>query len=186
MDVLEAIQTRRSIKVFTDRPITREEIESLLEAAVLAPNHRLTEPWGFLVLGERAKRAYATVLAGRKARRAADAEAAAAVHERVVRKTVAVPAIIAVTMRLAEDPEVREEDYAATYMAVQNLLLAATARGLGTHVKTGAVMEDPEFRTALDVPSDQRVVALVFVGVPAEVPARKARTPATERTRWLP
>lgn len=185
MDVFEAIGARRSIKRFTGRPVTRGEVERLLDAAVLAPSHRMTEPWGFVVLGAESKGAYARVSARRKAGRVEDPAAREAVREKVLREMMAVPAVVAVTMRLDEDPEVREEDYAATYMGVQNLLLAAVALGLGTHVKTGAVMDDPELRDALAVPSDRRVVALVHVGEPAELPAPKARTPAAEKTTWL-
>lgn len=186
MDALDAIRARRSIKKFTPGPVAREEIERLIEAAVLAPNHRLTEPWGFLVLGEESKSAYARVVAGRKARRVEDPEAAAAVREKVLRETVAVPVVIAVTSRLDENPEVREEDYAATYMAIENLVLAAAARGLGTHIKTGAFMEDPELRDALAVEPGQRIVSLVFLGEPEEVPTQRPRTPGREKTRWLP
>lgn len=185
MDVFEAIESRRSTKAFTDREITREEIERLLETVVHAPNHRMTEPWGFLVLGEEAKRAYGQVLGGRRARRIEDPEAAKAVLEKTVRRMESVPVIIAVTTRLDENPEIREEDYAATYMGIQNLLLAATAQGLGTHVKTGAVMDDPALREALGVPEDRRIVALIDLGEPAETPDAKPRTPATRLTEWL-
>ena len=69
MDVFEAIAERRSVKEFTARELEREEIESLLEAVVWAPNHRLTEPWRFYVLGPDARRAYGAALGARKAKR---------------------------------------------------------------------------------------------------------------------
>lgn len=183
--VMDAIRERRSIKAFTDRPVDRADVEALLEAAVLAPNHRMTEPWRFLVLGPRARRAYAETLAARKARKVDDAEAAAAVREKVLRGHASVPCMIAVTMRLDEDAEIREEDYAACYMAVENMALAAVARGLGTQIKSGAVMADPALREAFSVPASRRVVCIVFVGEPAELPETKGRVPASERTRWL-
>ena len=65
---------------------------------------------------------------------------------------------------LAEDPEIREEDYAAGMMAVQNIALAAAALGLGTHIKTGAVMQDPAARAAIGVGEGQRVIAMLNVG----------------------
>jgi nitroreductase len=49
MQTIDAITARRSVKRFTNRPIRRDEIEPLLELAVLAPNHRLTEPWRFYI-----------------------------------------------------------------------------------------------------------------------------------------
>lgn len=184
VDVLEAIEQRRSIKSFTDRTVTRAEIEALLAAATLAPNHRMTEPWRFYVLGAEARRAYGDVLGARKARRVEDPEAAAAVRAKVAAEHAALPAAIAVAMTVSDDAERLREDYAATWMAVGNLSLAAVARGLGTHIKTGAVMDDPAARTAIGVPDDQRVVAFLYVGEPATLPDAKARTPASDVTVW--
>lgn len=186
MDALEAIRTRRSIKHFTERPVGHGEIESLLDVAVHAPNHRMTQPWRFRVLGPKARRAYGEALGARKAKRVEDPEAARAVAEKVADGEAALPAMIAVTTTLDENPEIREEDYAATMMVVQNLCLAAHATGLGTHVKSGAVMDDPRARAAVGVPEDERIVAVVQLGEPAEVPAAKPRRPAEEVTVWMP
>ena len=49
-DITEVIRTRRNIKEFTDKSISRSEIETLLELATWAPNHRNTEPWRFVVV----------------------------------------------------------------------------------------------------------------------------------------
>src|SRR4051812_15996616 len=108
MDVFEAIQTRRSIKKFTNREVTRAEIERLLEAAALAPNHKLTQPWEFVVLGPAARRAYGDVLGGRKAKKLEDPEAARLVRQKVADEHAALPAMIALTMPLDENPETRE------------------------------------------------------------------------------
>jgi nitroreductase len=185
-DVLEAIAQRRSIKRFTDRAVTREEIERLLAAAALAPNHRMTQPWRFYVLGPEARRAYGAALGDRKARRMEDAEAGRMVRDKVAGEHAAVPAMIAVAMREDENPEIRTEDYAAVMMAVQNIGLAAVALGLGTHIKTGAVMDDPAARAAAGVPDGEKIVAVVNVGEPAEVPSPKPRDDAASHTTWLP
>jgi nitroreductase len=186
MDILEAIHNRRSIRQFTDRPVSREEIEPLLSAAVAAPNHRMTQPWRFYVLGPAARRAYGAVLGARKAKKIEDPAAAQALIDKVSASEAALPAMLAVSMMLDDNLETREEDYAATMMAVQNLLLAAQASGLGTHLKTGAVMNDPRTRTALGVPEGERVVATIQLGEPAETPEAKMRRPASEFTTWLP
>lgn len=185
MNVLDAIRQRRSIKRFTERRVTRAEVERVLEAAVLAPNHKLTQPWRFYVLGAEARAAYGRVLGGRKAKKVEDPAAAQQVVEKVEREHAALPAMIVAAMRVDEDPERREEDYAATMMAVQNLALAAVELGLGTHIKTGGVMADPAARAAAGVAADERIVAIVNLGEPAEVPAPKERAPAADRTRWL-
>jgi nitroreductase len=186
MDLFEAIRTRRSITQFTSRPIGREEIERLLETAVLGPNHRMTQPWRFYVLGPTARRAYGEAVGARKARRFEDPEVARAVAEKVAAAEAAMPATIAVSMTLHENPETREEDYAATMMGVQNLLLAACAMGLGAHLKTGAVMTDPRARAAVGVPEGERLVAIIQLGEPAAAGEAKVRRPAAEVTTWVP
>jgi len=182
----DAIRQRRSVKRFTDRLVTREEIERLLDAAVLAPNHRLTTPWRFYVLGPEARYAYGLALGDRKARKLDDPEKARTLRETIAAEHRALPAMIAVAVVPNENPEVAEEDYAAAMMAVQNIALAAVELGLGTHLKTGTVMNDPTARAAMGVADGQRVVATVNVGEPAEAPPPKPRTPSSELTVWVP
>jgi nitroreductase len=182
----QLIFSRRSIKSFTDRAITRDDIETLLAAAAQAPNHRMTQPWRFYVLGPEARRGYGAALGARKAKRVEEPDAARAVVEKVVEAHEALPAMIVVAVTLDDDPEIREEDYAATFMGVQNLALAAEARGLGTHLKTGAVMDDPRARAAVGLPDEQRIVAVIEIGEPAAVPDPKPRAPAADLTTWVP
>jgi nitroreductase len=184
MQVDEAIRSRRSIKRFTQRPITRNEIEALLDAATYAPNHHLTQPWRFYVLGEESRRQYGHALGSRKAKKLEDAAAAEAVRTKVADEHKSLPAMIVVAMTKDENAEKREEDYAAVMMAVQNLSLTATAMGLGTHIKTGAIMDDPAARAAAGVAEGERIVAVINVGEPAEVPAARERAPAAQFTTW--
>lgn len=186
MPIPDIITQRRTIKRFTDRVVTREEIETVLAAAALAPNHRLTQPWRFHVLGPEARHAYGLALGARKARKLTDPEAARSLCDTVAAEHRALPGMLAVALVPHEDPEIREEDYAATMMAVQNLTLAAVSLGLGTHLKTGAVMADPAARAAVGLPDDQRIVVIVNLGEPAEVPPPKPRRPSTELTSWAP
>ncbi len=186
MRASEAIRERRSIKRFTDRPISREEIETLLSAATLAPNHRLTQPWRFYVLGPEARYAYGLALGERKARKLEDPEAARAVRETVAQEHRALPCMIAVAVVNSENPEIRDEDYAATMMAVQNMALTAVELGLGTHLKTGGVMGDAAARAAAGLPDGERIVAVVNVGEPADVPPPKSRQTASTFTTWVP
>lgn len=185
MTVEQAIRARHSVKHFSDRPVTRDEVEALLELAVQAPNHRMTEPWHFLVAGAEAKHALARVLGRRKSSKVSDPEAARLVREKVERNTMALPALVVVTIDQSENPEIREEDFAAAWMAIQNIALAAVERGLGTHIKTGAVMDDPELRDAWRIPAERRVIAMLELGEPAVEPRTTEREPATGRTTWL-
>ena len=185
MNVTDAIAQRRSIKTFQDRPVTRDEIEALLDAAVLAPNHHLTQPWRFYVLGPGSRRRYGLALGDRKARKVPDPEAATAVREKTAADYEAFPALIAVAMVLSETPETREEDYAAVMQAISNIMLAAVDRGLGTHMRTGAILDDPAARSAIGARDGERVVAMVSIGVPAETPAPKPRQGAATVTTWV-
>jgi nitroreductase len=186
MQVREAIRARRSIKRFNARPVTREEIEALLEAAALAPNHRLTQPWRFYVLGPDARHAYGLALGERKARKLEDAEKGREVRDTVAREHRDLPLMIAVAVVNSDDPEVREEDYAAAMMAVENMALAAVELGLGTHIMTGGVMADPAARAAAGVRDNERIVAIVNVGEPIETPPPKKRELASAFTTWVP
>jgi Nitroreductase len=186
MNSLDVLSNRRSIREFKSRELTRAEIETLLEHAVTVPNHRLTQPWRFYVMGPQARRAFGLVLGGRKARKVEDAAAAEALRQKVADEHAALPCMIAVAITQNENAEIREEDYAAGMMAVHNIALAAVALGLGTHIKTGAVMDDPAARDAIGVAEGERVIATVNVGEPAVVPPAKARRAASEVTSWRP
>jgi nitroreductase len=186
MRISDAISNRRSIKRFTSRPVTKEEIEKLLAAATLAPNHRLTQPWRFYVLGPESRFAYGLALGERKARKLEDAAAGRALRDSVAAEHRALPAMIAVALVDNDNLEAREEDYAAAMMGVQNLSLVALELGLGTHIKTGAIMGDSAARAAVGLPTRERIVAVVNVGEPADTPSPKKREAAALFTTWVP
>ena len=186
MNPFELLSSRRSIREFTPREITRAEIETLLENAVTAPNHRLTQPWKFFVLGPDARRNYGLALGARKAKKVEDPIAAEALRQKIGDEHAALPLMIAVAILQNENPEIREEDYAAGMMAVQNIALAAVSLGLGTHIKSGAVMDDPAARAAIGVADGDRVIAIMNVGEPASIPVGKPRRSAADVTTWMP
>jgi nitroreductase len=184
--VLEAIKTRRSVAKFRPDPLPREVLEQMLEAAVWAPNHRMTEPWRFYVLTGEGKRRFAEIRRRFRADAFENPQAPEAVKalDRLYEDTLATPALIVVTAHVAPDEVQREEDAAATWMAVQNLLLAGVELGVGTYVRTGPILHDGELRAWLQLEDTRRVLAIVYAGYPADVP-QKRRTPAAERTVWL-
>jgi nitroreductase len=186
MNVFDAIKQRRSVREFTDRAVSRDVIEKLLDAAAQAPNHRMTQPWRFYVLGPDARRSYGMALGNRKARKVEDPAAAQAVRDKVAATHEKLPGMVA--FAAVVDPgandEAREEDYASMMMAVQNFSLAATAEGLSTHIKTGAVMQDPAARAAVGVADNEKIVAIVEIGEAAAVPSAKERASASTFTIW--
>jgi len=169
LDTYEAILTRRSIRRFEDQPVTREQLEKLLEAARWAPTAGNLQPWVFVVVT------------------AADARAALAAAAFGQRFVAEAPAVIGVAAAPPEDSPYglrgRElyclQDTAA---AVQNVLLAAHAMGLGA-CWVGA-FDDGAVARALELRKGERPVALVPVGVPAQG-GRSSRRPLSAVARWM-
>jgi nitroreductase len=187
MDAITAIHQRTSVRRFRSQPVSRETIEQLLECAVRAPNHKLTQPWRFTILSGAARDRFADLKAGHRLKRFADPAApeALAAADKVRRETRDTPSFVVVMSAVNPDEITREEDYAASMMAVANLMVAAESVGLGTYLKTGGIMRDPAVLELVRVPQDFRVVGIVSLGYPAEVESPRRRKPAAELTEWV-
>lgn len=188
MSVLDVIRTRRSISQFKPEPVPAQVIDKLLETVVWTPNHHLTEPWTFYVLGPESRRRFAEIR--RDARRDAlpdpHAPEAQAALQKLYDNTLAAPVIIVFTAAGHPDPEWKEENEWATFGAAYAFMLAAWAKGIGTYFRTGrGVLGSPELRALLGLGSDRRIIGVVYAGYPETVPQKK-RTPAADKTVWLP
>ncbi len=187
MDAITAIKQRTSVRRFRPDPVPREVVERLLDCAVRAPNHKLTEPWRFTVLTGPAKDRFAEIKAKHRLKRYADPASpeALAGADKVRRESRETPVYIAAMAAMNPDEITREEDYAATMMAIANLMIAAESLGLGTYLKSGGVMRDSELMELAGVPEGFRVVGLISLGYPAEQDPPRRRRPAAELTRWV-
>jgi len=187
MDAIEAIQRRTSVRRYRAEPVPRETIELLLDCAVRAPNHKLTEPWRFAVLTGEAKIKLADIKARHRLKRYDDpASTEARVGmEKVRRETLEAPAVIVIMSRVHDDEITREEDYAAVMMATANLMTAAQSLGLGTYLKTGGVMRDPTLGELVRLLDGYRIVGVLSLGYPAEAESPRRRRPVRDLTQWL-
>ena len=187
MDTISAIQRRTSVRRFRPDPVPRETIERLLDCAVHAPNHKLTQPWRFTVLTGAARSRLAEIRARHRGKRYADPESAEAKAgaEKVRREALETPAFIVVMCAVNLDELTREEDYASAMMATQNLMIAAQSLGLGTYLRTGGVMRLPELGELVGLADGFRVVGIVSLGFPMESAEPTRRRPAAELTRWV-
>lgn len=147
MNVEEAIRGRRTHKAFRPQPVPRELLDELLELARWAPNHHLTNPWRFRVLGSKSL-----------------ARLKAAAGPEVASKLDRAPTLVAVTVSRSGDPIQDEEDLCATACAVYAVLLAAHARGLAGYWRTPDVLRTRPGLEALDIPADEHFVALIHLG----------------------
>jgi nitroreductase len=169
VDVEEAIRTRRTHKVYGADPVDRSSLDALLELATWAPNHHLTNPWRFRVLGPRALAAL---------KEAAGPEAAS--------KLDRAPTLVCVSaVQQGEDPIADEEDLLAAGCATYALLLAAHARGLAAYWRTPAVLRSDEGRAALSLSDDERAIALVHLGPLRQEKAPPERAPAADVVTYL-
>ena len=169
MDLEEAIRTRRTHKAYGRKPVDRATLDELLELARWAPNHNLTNPWRFRVLGPEA-------LA--RLKHAAGPEGAA--------KLDRAPTLVLVTARQTGDRVQDEEDLCATAVAAYIVLLAAHGRGLAGYWRTPGVLRTPEGRAALGVEDDERVVALIHLGSPRQEREPPERAGPEEVVTYLP
>ena len=132
MSLLELIRRRRSIfpVQYSSDSIAPSDIEELLEAANWAPTHRKTEPWRFYVIQGEQRTALGAFLAAKY--RATDPKASDFKAKKIQQKPEQSAAVIVIVMQRCPEESVPEwEEVAATAMAVQNLWLMATEKGLG-------------------------------------------------------
>lgn len=167
MELEEAIHSRRTHKAYGAEPLDRETLEALFELARWAPNHNLTEPWRFRVLGRSA-------LARLKA---ADPVKAG--------KLDRAPTLVVATVVLSGDPEHDEEDRDAAAIAAYVVLLAAHGRGLAGYWRTPLVLRTPEGRAAVGVGDDERVLGLLHLGRPRQEQRVPPRADVEAFTRFL-
>jgi nitroreductase len=169
MELEEAIRTRRTQKAFGAEPVPRETVEHLLELARWAPNHNLTNPWRFRVLGARSLAAL---------KQAAGPEAGA--------KLDRAPTLVVASQVRSEDAVQDEEDLCAVSAAISYVLLAAHAQGLAGYWRTPAVLRTPEGRAAVAVPDGERVLGLIHLGPPRQHKEPPERMPAGDYVTFLP
>ncbi len=169
MDLDAAIRTRRTHKAYGPDPVPRAVLEELFELARWAPNHFLTEPWRFRVLGPE------TV-----------AQLAAAGGPGELEKLRRAPTLVVATVKLNGDPYTEAEDRLAAASAVQNLLLAAHARGLASYWRTPKLLREQPGREAVGMEADEELVGLIHLGTPVSEPAAKERKPVSEIALFLP
>ena len=182
VSVYQAIHDRRMNNDFSDYVPDRDALQRMLDAAVWAPNHRLTNPWRFYVLekgGE--KRAHVAQLAyDNQFAPTGNEENAGGSRQRVLDA----PALIYVYSVSGDSEEMTQENYAAACCAVQNLLLAAVAEGLAGDWSTGNVTRHPQLAETLGAEPDWTMVGALFIGQPSR-PSASVRTPAGGVTAWL-
>jgi nitroreductase len=169
VDVETAIRSRRTHKQYGAEPVPDAVLRELLGLARHAPNHHLTQPWRFRVLGP-----------------ATRAGLEAAVGEKDAVKLRRAPTLVLATAALSGDPLTDEEDLHAVACAVYAVLLGATARGLASYWRTPKVLAEPQVRELLGLEAAETIVSLIHLGPVVSEPPEKERAPLADVVSWLP
>ncbi len=170
-DFTELLRGRRSVNFFEPEPVGTEVLLEAIEVARWAPNHRLTEPWRFYVLGDETADAIARCAA--ELDRSTKGERAAKLR---YDRMSAIPGNFVLTSQRSDDEIVDLENYAACCCAVQNLMLYLWQRGIGVKWTTGPVTREHAFYDLVGMdPESERLVGLFWYGIPKAVPNQKRR-----------
>ena len=169
VDVDEAVRSRRTHKVYGAEPVDTATLEELFELARWAPNHHLTAPWRFRVLGPEARgrlRECAGPEAGGKLDRA--------------------PTLVVASVVQTGDPEQDEEDLCSAACAIYIVLLAAHSRGLANYWRTPGVLRTAAGCSAVGLGDDERFLGLIHLGPKRQEQPPPARPDSPEFVTYLP
>ena len=186
MDALKAISRRRSIGRLVEPAPTEEELHTLINAAVVAPDHGRMRPWRFVILRGEAKDAFGEVMVKALRRRCAEPTEAQLVKERTKLNRAPLVVVVAAA-RPPVDKVPWEEQLMAVAAAIQNMLIAATALGYASMWRTGDPAYDTTVKSALGLHDDDAIVGFVYLGTPAEGSEKPPNEPilATDMvTHW--
>jgi coenzyme F420-0:L-glutamate ligase / coenzyme F420-1:gamma-L-glutamate ligase len=190
----ELLYSRRSVRRYTDQPVDRPTLLRLLDAATRAPSAHNRQPWRFLAITDsKAKREIADAMGERlRADRLADGDNEAVVEQDLHRSKLRVgnaPALVFVFFNVREldaypDQRRRDAEYTmavqSTAMAMQNLLLAAHAEGLGACLMCAPLFCPDTVTAKLGVAPDWVPQSLVVLGWPAARPPHRSRLALSE------
>jgi nitroreductase len=168
VELEEAIRTRRTHKAYGSEPVDSETLAELLDLGRWAPNHHLTNPWRFRVLGPGALE---------QLKAAAGPEAAG--------KLDRAPTLVAISVLRSGDPVADEEDLCAAACAAYIVLLAAHGRGLAGYWRTPAVLRTHEGRAALGIGDDEHAIGLLHLGPARQEQRPPERAPARDVVSFL-
>ncbi len=169
MELQKALLTRRTIHNYTADPIPEGAIERALEAAIRAPNHKLTNPWRFTRVGPEVRKKLTEL--GIELKCAKKNKFTPKFRDYLRQKYGNPAELVAVSQILNDDPFRRREDYAAAACAIQNFCLSLWGEDVGSKWSTGQMSRHESTYEMLDIdPDEEEIIAFVWVGQPEEIP----------------
>lgn len=195
MDVFEAIHQRRAVRQYLPDPVSRDEIRTILDAARWAPSALNHQQWQFVVvtgkkIGEMGESFARIIEEYTRNWESSRMRGSGFTREEFVRFAATyggAPYVIVVLTDTAKTADFQRANLESASAAMQNLLLAATALGLGTCWMTGPLQDEKALRHILEIPNNKEIVAVTPLGYPASVPEAPPRLdPVLDRiVRWV-
>lgn len=189
-DFNQLIRNRRSIfpKDYTGEKVDDAIVKQMLENAIWAPTHKLTEPWHFVVFtGEGLKKLAEIQGEVYKKATAADGSYKEERYQNLLKKPFECSHIIAIGMKRDNNKGVPEwEELGAVFCAVQNMYLTATAYGVACYLSTGGITNFPEAKEYFGLGAEDKLCGFLNIGMPkADLHFGVKRKPIEEKTNWI-
>lgn len=180
-EVIRTIRDRRHVaRLSAEQPVSKEMIETVLEAAIWAPNHHMTEPWRFVVISGVERKRLGDALADAMMSTPANPPPSPEIVEKERTRPLTAPVVIAVICSPNQEKQaLAQEELVACGAALQNMLLVAHSIGLRTRLKTGDHSYSKVIRIFLKMKDSESLVSFVYLGFP-EGEARTGKRMALE------
>ena len=163
MDALDALLNRTSSPRLGGSEPPADALNNIFKAALRAPDHALLRPWRFLLVRGDARLRLGELFAG--AEKQDDPEIAEALLEKTRAKPLRAPLIVVVIARVLAHPKVPEvEQLLSAGAAVENMMLAAFAQGVGAMWRTGGMAYHPFVHKGLGLLDNEQIVGFLYLG----------------------
>lgn len=167
----EVLRGRRTIELFLQMSVPDSLVKEAIEAATWAPNHHVTEPWKFYLLGKASIGACVDLV-----RNIVTAKKDANAGEFKAQRWSEKPGWLVVTCHKSDDDVRQREDYAACSAAIQNFLLYLWKAGVGSKWTTGDITKDQRFFDIVGIDADEElVIGLIWYGYPKLTPTQSRK-----------
>ena len=185
----ELVKNRRSIfpQDYTGEPVPDEIVKKIIESALWAPSHKMTQPWRFVVFTGAGLKSLAVAQADLyKSVTEADGSYREERYQNLLTKPLLSSHIIAVLMKRDEKKSIREvEEIGAVFCAVENMYLAATAYGVGAYLSTGGVTYFEEAKALFGLDGEDKLLGFFHIGMPKRTPSALKRKSFEEVVVWV-
>jgi nitroreductase len=182
METLQAIHTRVSAGKIADAPVPHEDLLKILNAAIRAPNHFLTNPWRFIVFGGAQRASLGAAIRDSVLELEPDMDESK--QQRLYEQAFKGGTVIVVGSKADEDPQKDEENILATACAIYGAMLAAHSLGYGAYWRTGRFLKRESFKRFLGLEHEDHVLSILSLGRPEGEFSAKPRKPLEEVVVW--